>query len=714
MADPEPTPTPAPTPSSTPAPATPETTPPAAAGGVTTPDTAGQSTTAVTNNPEKLAKITGVEAGLNDKFSKFLYSYSEKLNNNSFLKFNDKDNMKISIFVVNKFLYSENKDVNFDWIEESQSRNIIELLYNKDVEQITLEDNLGDIGISGSMVLRCETSRFQGFLENYMQYDLIIGITMCDETGNKVSIEPYIFNILKIKQTSKTSDQNRKFTIYFTDMLSYIAMTHSFASIRKLSGAALTTAQNYETLYNIIYDYLISFIQRFTLGTFTYKKVNFLENSDIDVSELVKMTVNKIGQNATVYDALKLIQYDACTAIAINDKRFNSVKKEFELFENNESALVPLFFKDEYIFHSAPYIAQFGKNDNITDKLNDDSINNLESDDGIIKRSLVKRNFSMPFYFAFGSDQKLLFESLNPDVKESTGEIIDDGYRYILGHRICPITRMTTEFIDMTINNARWKNMIFLFENSEKGDGNYLLRFNWLYNFYNSVLLGQYGNTRNIFSGILPDFYINEVIGTALSKLKKDKTTPNAADKKTGEAALKPGDGGSTESPNTDAADSAKPTAGTDAQTTPSSKPEASTTTESNGGDETNKVADIDLTSNDFHEYNANTFLIMSEDETKEIQYHIGKMLASFVLLNTAYTYNIEGSLFRRPNEIVKINRRVDNINISYVDPNSVAPSILNGKATNMMVYVTAVKHIFNGTSYINVINANKIYDSIQ
>lgn len=74
MPDPEPTPTPAPTPSPTP-----ETTPPAAAGGVTTPDTAGQAATAVTNNPEKLAKITGVEAGLNDKFSKFLYSYSENL-----------------------------------------------------------------------------------------------------------------------------------------------------------------------------------------------------------------------------------------------------------------------------------------------------------------------------------------------------------------------------------------------------------------------------------------------------------------------------------------------------------------------------------------------------------------------------------------------------------------------------------------------------------
>lgn len=634
-------------------------TPPADAAGVN-PQTQ-ESQTSVTKNPNNLAKISGVQAGLNDKFSKLLYSVSEKYSKNTFLKFNGKENIKISIFLVNKFLYSENKDVKFDWNIESKSRNIIELLYCKDVEQLYIEDSLDEIGLRGSLLLKCEGSRFQGFLENYMQYDLIIGITLLDN-NKKILLEPYIFNVTKIEQISKTTDQNKRFIISFLDILSYIAATHNFASIRKLCDGALTSAQNYETLFNIIYDYLISFLQRFTLGAYTYNKINFLENSKVDTSQLVKMTINKIGQNATIYEALKQIQYDACTPITINSEKFKSIEHDFELIEESTSALVPLFFRDEYILHSAPYEVQFAKNDDVKEKIA--SIEISGENNNIVKRSLFKRNFSMPFYFAFNSEKKIVFESLNPQIDKENKKIIENEYSCILGPRISPITRMTTKFIDMSLNNKRWKNMIFISEDQNKGDGNYLLRFNWLYNFYNTVLLGQTGRKLEKVCNILPDFYINEVIGLSKNKIKKDTTTTQA-------------DTGSTNQTQSD-----------------------------------NSTKEIELMDKDFHEYNANTFLIRSEDVSSEIQYYIGKMLASFVLLNTSYVYNVEGSLFRRPNEIVKINRHIDNI--SFVDPNSTAPSVINAKAKDMMVYITNVKHIFKGTTYINEICSNKVCDSIK
>ena len=95
-----------------------------------------------------------------------------------------------------------------------------------------------------------------------------------------------------------------------------------------------------------------------------------------------------------------------------------------------------------------------------------------------------------------------------------------------------------------------------------------------------------------------------------------------------------------------------------------------------------------------------------------ETQYHLGKMLTSFIMLNTSYSYVIEGSLFRRPNEIVKINRHIGKTNAN-IDPNPNFPSGLKHDSKYTMVYVTNVKHQFKGTSFLNVISANKIYDQL-
>lgn len=595
----------------------------------------------------------------------------------SFPIFNGKDKIKISIFLVNKFLYSQNKDIEFIWDEEDDKRNIIELLYEKDVEELCLEDSLDEMALRGSMVLKCEASRFQGVLENYMQYDLIVGFTLADEDDNRTYLEPYIFNIIKVEQLSKTTDQNKRYMISFLDILSYCALTHNFASVRKLAASALTSAQNYETLFNTIYDYLISFLQRFTLGSFTYDKVQFLENSEVDTSDLVKTTIDKIPQNASVLDALKIIAYDACTSLYIDKDKLESIKEDFELFENGETALVPFFFKDEYLVHSAAYEAQFQSEDSLKDKMAKFKTNSKDLT-SVLLRTMFKRNISMPFYFAFGKD-KIIFESLNPDTdkeKENnnsntlvTKSDEEQEFNCILGQRVSPISSMTTNFMDMTVNNNKWKNMIFIYESQDKGDGNFLLKFDWLFNLYNDVFLGQKFSKEKIITNILPDFYINEKIGLINGSITKEGANKKSA-----------------------------------------SEP-AQIATES-GIETDSEENSVELTEKDFHEYNSNTFLIRSDNPTKETQYYVGKMLTSFIMLNTSYNYKIEGSLFRRPNEIVKINRHIDQLGAT--DPNSSAPSGVDAKSKYTMVYVTNVKHMFKSKSYMNIVHANKIYDSYK
>lgn len=657
--------------------------------------------TKVVNESSKLDKIESAEKGLNIKFIELIYNtgVNKDKNLDSFPVFNGKDKIKISIFFVNKYLYSQNKSVVFNWTEEDEKRNIIEVLYEKDVEELMLEDALDEISLKGSFILRCEGSRFQGVLENYMQFDLVIGFTLCDEKNNCTYLEPYIFNITNIKQLSRPNDQNKKYLISFLDILSYVASNHSFASVRKLAQGSLSNAKNYETLFNTIYDYLVSFMQRFTLGSFTYDKINFIENSDIDTSELVKMTIDKIPQSANVLDALKIISYDACTAINMKKEKLEEVKKDFELFEGDATALVPLFFKEEYLLHSGIYEAVFDNESHQTLRSKLMQLeNNSSNSKNILLRSIFKRNLSMPFYFAFDKD-KIIFESLNPEppVKEkntSNTEITstadtEESFSCISGQKISPITSMTTNFIDMTINNTRWKNMIFLYESQSKGDGNFLLRFDWIFNLYNRVFLNQSVN-KNIVTSILPDFYINEKIGFANGSIitEEEKKKREEAKAKI-DAKIAPS---RSESPNGNV-----PT-------------QNSTQSSTLDDDEQNKETKIALSEKDYHEYNANTYLIRSEDSTKEAQYHVGKMITSFIMLNTAYSYNIEGSLFRRPNEIVKINRHINNF--ASHDPNPNAPSGLKGQSKYTMVYVTNVKHFFKGKSFINVVAANKIYDT--
>lgn len=640
-------------------------------------------TVAVTNNPQKIDKIEKADMGLNEKFINVLYKKNTKIDENAFTIFNGKDKIKISILLVSKFLYAQDDSVELVFEEGGdKERNAIELLYPKEVEQLMLEDSLDEIGMRGSFILKCEGSRYQALLEKYHQFDLIIGFTLLNADNDKIYLEPYVCNITTIKQISDISDKNKKFLISFVDVLSYTAFNHNFASVRKLAQGALEGAQNYETLFNTVYDYLVSFLQRLTLGKMTFKKVNFLENSDVDTSGLVKMTLDRIPQNASVYDALKIISYDACTSIKVSEEMATQISEEFELFEDDQSVLVPLFFKDEYVWLSTPYAGVFAQEgDNL--KNNVEEFKNMSKNGvNMINRALFKRNMYMPFYLAF-YENKCIYESLNPhmDIDEEKLTEEESEYKCILNRYINPVSSLNIKFPDMLYNNKRWKNMIFLYEDQDKGDGNFLLKFDWIFNFYNYVFLNSGknpGQTR--FCNIIPDFYINEKIGLANGSIEESKDEQPASE-------------GDQSQDNTDNNNSGNNAA--------------------SQGEEESTENVVKLTDKDFHEFNSNVVCIKSDTSTVEAQYHIGKMITSFVMLNTAYNFNVEGSLFRRPNEIIKFNKKIDGDSLANTDADS-ATLTSNPLSKYTMMYITNVKHVFNGTSFTNAISANKIYDTFK
>ena len=72
------------------------------------------------------------------------------------------------------------------------------------------------------------------------------------------------------------------------------------------------------------------------------------------------------------------------------------------------------------------------------------------------------------------------------------------------------------------------------------------------------------------------------------------------------------------------------------------------------------------------------------------------------------YQFRVRGNIFRHPNEIIKIS------NNSSLAANP-AVAIHTDMANNdfILVYITSVKHTWEGAHYTNDISANKIYERL-
>lgn len=121
------------------------------------------------------------------------------------------------------------------------------------------------------------------------------------------------------------------------------------------------------------------------------------------------------------------------------------------------------------------------------------------------------------------------------------------------------------------------------------------------------------------------------------------------------------------------------------------------------------RINDSSLTK-DFHELNANYAVIRSESDLNEALIYIGKNLCSFVTQNDTYQFTIRGSMFRHPNEIIKISNSKEE---DGTNPNIALNTDL-AKNDYLLMYITSVTHTWEGNHYYNDISANKIYERIR
>lgn len=106
-----------------------------------------------------------------------------------------------------------------------------------------------------------------------------------------------------------------------------------------------------------------------------------------------------------------------------------------------------------------------------------------------------------------------------------------------------------------------------------------------------------------------------------------------------------------------------------------------------------------------YDEYNSYTYATETDDTVNECLRHMGKNIASFILLNDLYSFTIDGNMMRRPNEIVRLG--VDVSNDGTKNMNEIATDLMRNPF--VMLYIREVTHIFTPTTYENRVDCCKI-----
>lgn len=108
-----------------------------------------------------------------------------------------------------------------------------------------------------------------------------------------------------------------------------------------------------------------------------------------------------------------------------------------------------------------------------------------------------------------------------------------------------------------------------------------------------------------------------------------------------------------------------------------------------------------------FAKINANTIILKSTDPLKEALYHVGRSLKSYIYMNSLFGFKINGSILRHPGEIIKIN------STSGEPDESTSTGFIGGIESSangfVFAYTTSISHMFNGSTYENLIYASKI-----
>lgn len=484
--------------------------------------------------------------------------------------------------------------------------------WGKDVQELNIYEKLMDFGISGSLTVIDNTNSLSYLLEQFISFELVINIVQkLHENAKPLRFEPYILNIVNVEPISDPGNPQKKLKIYFEDILTSYAKRSSIAALFKLNPD-FKQIDSFPKAFEAVFEYLKAIVNGNSEDKLTFDKEIKFNNYEVETAEqpLIENIIERLPQDASVYDLLQEMSKDACIAI----KPDSTITDNFEMIGD---VMVPLFFREEYTDMQNVYYTAY--------KESADSLDKMGNAEAYISRPFALRNFYMPFQLAFSTKDCLISEAFtvsNTDIKLDFGTIN--------GVNPSSFESMEAVTANTELTKRRWKNMSFLSANPS-GTANRLIYFNWLYEYYCRVFLGaKSGDEARKVSNILPVFYISERLSETIQN-------------------------------------------------------------------------DQELA-----ERNSNVYLIENEkaDPLKEILMQMGKSIASFVLLNNSYSFVTDGSLLRRPNEIV-------NLYLSSTDEATpLAPMRTDfAMSSNVMLYTTAVFHQFHNNTFKDKIVCNRIYE---
>ena len=265
----------------------------------------------------------------------------------------------------------------------------------------------------------------------------------------------------------------------------------------------------------------------------------------------------------------------------------------------------------------------------------------------LVLRNISMRDFFMPFYLCFTYDK-----DGGPFIWEDINEP-DYKISTLNGSYNDNLQSLTFSSIDKNLVDKQWKNAVFLEANNETSGANCIIVFfDWFYRFFLKAFL-------NSTIGLVNTQKVNYVHKTNVSFVS------NVI-------------------------------------------PDFYFFSLLNGVGYAKK--EEDTFNNLFDEMNAYTVALRSQDTTNEALREMGKNLASFVLSNDTYTFNLKGSMLRRPNEIIRLN--IGNLIKDGTENQLNVFTNLNSDS-GLFVYVRKVTHKFAGDEYVNTLECSKICETL-
>lgn len=576
--------------------------------------------------------------------------------------------------------------------------------YGKEVKKIVIEDKLAKFGITGYIDVENTGEHLNFILDRLNCYHLVIYIRVKENENIGIRFEPYILNIDSVSNIVESNGGNKQvLRLHFMDEFTYIAMQHSMATVVKYCPN-ITKRSSYREVFGVIMDYFKRFTKVNYNGLYGIKKdllyAHDYTHESADVSSLITNSFRKMDPTCTVYEGMQILLRDAGSPI-LSNIGFKSKYNDFDYM------LVPLFFKEEYADLYSIYQHIY---DPIPKQITQDKSSNSSGSEkwyqkvvGDTGKGVEKLTEARKALYGDFNDKKTNEKFM--ELERSPLNKLANGTQFKMeGMQICKNFNETQDVLIMRPMTLRDVHMPFNLCFQNGGD--------IIFESINPTKIQTENGEEEYTKSELKFHTLNGRKELALAKYRYYPTNQNLVQKLWKNMIIC----------NTGQQDGAGSVSLIEfnwiyqyyiynflGYGTGKNEGYTSNITPSFFlAQKSDRITDSTLLS-DFYEMNANFQMCRSSSDLNEALILIGKNLTSFVTQNDTYQFTIRGDIFRHPNEIIKVS------NNTSVPDNNPAVSIHTDLVNNsyILMYITSVSHIWEGSSYRNEVSANKIYERL-